>query len=381
MEILCGGEANVFGSMPATCDNVLMLSKTACKRFATEPQIDDSLQRCDIDALRFRTMRRLAVEAVGVSKRYGNRDALDGVDLIVSPGALHGLLGPNGAGKTTLMRVLLGLVRRNAGTVRLLGDDLDSCRDRLPRGVAGFVETPAFYPYLSGRQNLSLLVSLDGDTTSDRGERVAQALDEVGLGSEADAAVSGYSAGMRQRLGIAGALLRSPRLLFLDEPTSSLDPAAARHVRALARRLADEGTAVVWSSHDMSEVEELCSTLTVVNAGRVVFSGSVERLRKRAPATVHVLRTSNDAAAISLASCRRGIDVRNAAEDGLEVTADVEALDACVMALAGAGIAVRSLERRTRSLESLFLELTRITTPEREQAGVELGAHAEPVTS
>jgi ABC-2 type transport system ATP-binding protein len=326
-------------------------------------------------------MQRLAVEAIGVSKRYGDRDALDGVDLIVTPGALHGLLGPNGAGKTTLMRVLLGLVRRNAGTVRLLGHNLDSCGDGVSAGVAGFVETPAFYPYLSGRQNLSLLVSLDGDTTSDRGERVARALDEAGLGSTADVAVGGYSAGMRQRLGVAAALLRSPRLLFLDEPTSSLDPAAARHVRTLARRLADEGTAVVWSSHDMSEVEELCSTLTVVNEGRVVFSGSVERLRRRAPATVHTLRTSNDAAAISLASCRHGLNVRNAGEDGLEITADVAALDAYVIALASAGVAVRSLEERARSLESLFLEVTRVTTPERKQVAVELSAHAEPVTS
>src|SRR5215813_7543603 len=256
-------------------------------------------------------MQRSALEALGVSKRYENRDALDGVDLIVQSGFLHGLLGPNGAGKTTLMRILLGLVRRNAGTVRLLGHDLDSCAGRVPDGVAGFVETPAFYPYLSGRQNLSLLVALDGERMSRRDRRIGDALDQVGLGAQADAAVRGYSAGMRQRLGLAAALLRSPKLLFLDEPTSSLDPAAARHVRAVARQLADEGAAVVWSSHDMGEVEELCSTLTVINEGRVVFFGAVEQLRDRAPATLHALRTSNDAAALSLASCRRGLKVRN----------------------------------------------------------------------
>jgi ABC-2 type transport system ATP-binding protein len=193
--------------------------------------------------------------------------------------------------------------------------------------------------------------------------------------------VRGYSAGMRQRLGLAAALLRSPQLLFLDEPTSSLDPAAARDVRAMARELASAGTAVVWSSHDMTEVEELCSTLTVVHVGRVVFSGSVEQLRDRAPATVHALRTSDDAAAISLASCWRDLKVRNAGDEGLEITADVEALDAYVIALASAGVAVRSLEQRTRSLESLFLELTGIPTAAQEQACVPANAGVEEVAS
>ncbi len=326
-------------------------------------------------------MQRFALEAHGISKRYGDREILDRVDLIVQPGVFHGLLGPNGAGKTTLIRVLLGLVVRSAGTVRLLGHDLDACDRCVPRGVAGFVETPAFYPYLSGRQNLSLLRGLDDLRPSNGRGRVANALDQVGLGAEADSAVRGYSAGMRQRLGLAAALLRSPQLLFLDEPTSSLDPAAALHVRALTRQLADDGVAVVWSSHDMSEVEELCSTLTVVHDGRVVFAGSAKRLLEHAPAAVHALRTSNDAAAASVASCRRGLKVWSAGDDGLEVTADVDALDAYVIALASAGVAVRSMERRTRSLESLFLELTGIRTPELQRTAVEAGECAESVAS
>lgn len=326
-------------------------------------------------------MSRIALEALGVSKRYGDRDALDRVDLIVRSGVLCGLLGPNGAGKTTLMRVLLGLVHRSAGSVRLLGHDLDACDGRLPRGVAGFVDTPAFYPYLSGRQNLSLLVRLDDQRPSNRRGQVAAALDQVGLAAEADSCVRAYSAGMRQRLGLAAALLRSPQLLLLDEPTSSLDPAAALHVRALARQLADRGTAVIWSSHDMSEVEELCSTLTVVNHGRVVFAGPVQQLRERTPTTLHALRTSDDAAALSVASCRRDLKVWNAADGGLELTADVDALDAYVMALASAGIAVRSLERRTRSLESLFLELTVIRPSEWTRMPVQANGRAESVAS
>src|SRR5262245_58879285 len=184
-----------------------------------------------------------ALEAVGVSKRYGNREALCGVDLIAQPGQLHGLLGPNGAGKTTLMRVLLGLVRPDAGTVRLLGRELSSIRGQIPAGVAGLVEAPAFYPYLSGRKNLELLARLHGEAKSGRNFAVEDVLGQTGLAAYADVSLAAYSAGMRQRLGLAGALLRCPQLLLLDEPTSSLDPAGARVVRALTRRLANEGTA------------------------------------------------------------------------------------------------------------------------------------------
>jgi len=220
------------------------------------------------------------------------------------------------------------------------------------------VETPAFYPYLTARQNLALLARLDRDNGSTRGDNVDDVLEQIGLAAQADRAVAGYSAGMRQRLGLAAALLRRPRLLLLDEPTSSLDPAGARDVRALVQRLADEGAAVVLSSHDMSEVEELCAELTIVNRGRVVFSGTVDDLRMLAPDAVHTLRTSDDRAALRLASERQGVGVTRAADDGLEVSADIEALDAYVIALGRAGVAVRALERHARSLESLFLELT-----------------------
>jgi ABC-2 type transport system ATP-binding protein len=303
-------------------------------------------------------IERPALEALGVSKRYGNRDALCGVDLVSQHGQLHGLLGPNGAGKTTLMRILLGLVRRDAGTVKLLGRNLDSPAGPIPDAVAGLIDTPAFYPYLSGRRNLALFARLDDADRSDRRDRVEGALEQTGLAAHADVAVAGYSAGMRQRLGLSAALLRSPRLLFLDEPTSSLDPIGAREVRALARGLANEGAAVVLSSHDMAEVEQLCTVLTVINRGRVVFSGTVDELRERAPAVVHILHTSDDCGALRLATHRPGVTVTAATDGGLEASADVEALDAYVVALGCAGIAVRALERRARSLESLFFELT-----------------------
>lgn len=300
-----------------------------------------------------------AIEARNISKRYGDRDVLADVSLLVRPGSLHGLLGPNGAGKTTLMRVMLGLIQPDAGSVRLLGAPVRATTEPLADGVAGYVDTPSFYPYLSGRRNLSLLARLDDGPSSDRRERVERALAQVGLTARADIAVSGYSAGMRQRLGVAAALLRSPRVLLLDEPTSSLDPAAAREVRALVRGLAGQGAAIVLSSHDMAEVEELCDELTVINQGRVAYAGSVEQLRQRAPAALHLLHTSDDDAAHELGSIRRGLKVRRSSGDGggLEIAGDTDALDAYTVALGHAGIALRSLERRTRSLESLFLEL------------------------
>ncbi|HKB11815.1 MAG TPA: ABC transporter ATP-binding protein [Vicinamibacterales bacterium] len=313
-------------------------------------------------------MERLALEAIGITKAFGARNALCGVDLVARHGELHGLLGPNGAGKTTLMRVLLGLVRRDAGTAQLLGHTLDAAADGVPDGVAGLIEVPAFYPYLSARKNLALLARLDTARGSADRPGVDAALEQTGLTAQADVAVGAYSAGMRQRLGLASALLRSPRLLFLDEPTSSLDPAGARDVRALARRLADDGAAVVLSSHDMTEVEELCTTVTIINHGRVVFSGAVDELRTRASAAIHALHTSDDGAACALASRWPRIKVAHNSEGGLAVSADVDALDAYVIALGRAGVAVRSLEKRARTLESLFLELT--ADPDRRKAPV-----------
>jgi ABC-2 type transport system ATP-binding protein len=299
-------------------------------------------------------------------KRYGDRDALSGVDLIVRHGRLHGLLGPNGAGKTTLMRVALGLVRRDAGNVELLGSRMESMGGPVPEGMAGLVEAAAFYPYLSGRRNLTLLARLDGVDRSTRRQRVDVALAQVGLSGVAEVPVSGYSAGMRQRLGLAGALLRRPRLLLLDEPTSALDPAAARDIRALAQRLAEEGAGIVWSSHDMAEVEDLCADLTVIDRGKVVFFGTADELRALAPASVHTLHSSDDLAAFNLAMNWPGLKVRMASnpDDGLELSAETDRLDAYVIALGRAGVAVRALERRARSLESLFLEITGHPGPE-----------------
>jgi ABC-2 type transport system ATP-binding protein len=295
-----------------------------------------------------------ALEATGISKRFGDRVALDGVDFTVAAGRIHGLLGPNGAGKTTLIRILLGLVRRDGGCVELLGHALDSIGNRLPDGVAGIVEGAAFYPFLTGRRNLALLARLDGRAGD---PFVADAIERSGVGAFADVLVRAYSAGMRQRLGLAAALLRAPRLLLLDEPTSALDPASARNARALVRDLAAGGAAVVLSSHDLTEVEDLCDAVTVLRAGRVIFAGPVAELRARAGGVIHAFETSDDRTARAIASDHGEVSV-TAADGGLAATGTPEAIDGYVIALGRAGIAMRRLEQRAPTLEDAFLRLT-----------------------
>jgi ABC-2 type transport system ATP-binding protein len=292
----------------------------------------------------------------GVSKRYGTREVLSGVDLHADYGQIHGLLGPNGAGKTTLMRLLLGLAARDGGFVRVFGRDIDWMGAALPDGLAGSIETPAFYPYLSGRRQLELLARLDGLGARQGHLRAGEALERTGLTAQAGVAVGAYSAGMRQRLALAAALLRRPRLLVLDEPTNALDPGNAELVRGLVRQLAHDGVAVVLSSHDMGEVERLCEVVTALDHGRVVFSGTVAALRRVAPQDAYLLRTSDDAQAAVIATAMNTVRMTTGAEGGFEVSATLDALDAYVVALGRAGVAVRALEPRQRSLEAWFLE-------------------------
>ena len=300
---------------------------------------------------------RPALEVLDVSKRYGRREALVRANLVARSGELHGLLGPNGAGKTTLMRVCLGLVAADGGTVRVLDRPIQSTDGPVPAEVAGFVETPGFYPYLTGRANLALLARLDGASASPSSDGVSGAIEAVGLAADADSRAGGYSAGMRQRLGIAAALLRNPRLLLLDEPTSSLDPAAANAVRGLMRRLAGDGASIVLSSHDLTEVESLCDSVTILRKGSVVFSGSLAELRSLAPDMAYRIHTSDDRAAMELAR-HRGIKVVPVVDQGFDVTTGSAALDDYVIALGQARVAVRRMEPRGRSLESVFLQLT-----------------------
>ena len=217
---------------------------------------------------------------------------------------MRGLLGLNGAGKTTLLRILFGLIRPDAGSVALLGQTLDPRRPAPREGVGGFVEEPAFYPYLTGHANLDLLSRLDDGG----GAGIAEALETVGLSSRASDRVGGYSTGMRQRLGIAAALLREPKVLLLDEPTSGLDPAGMRSVTALLRELSAQGVAVILSSHLVSELEAICHSYTILREGRVVWDGAASRLEDEAPGSAYSIIVSDEDRAVELAEGHDGVE-------------------------------------------------------------------------
>ncbi len=314
----------------------------------------------------------------GLTKRYGDQAALDGVDLELAPGELRGLLGLNGAGKTTLLRALFGLVEADAGSIELLGRRTSVGRRPALSGVAGFVEDPRFYPYLSGRANLELLAELDdGDATG-----IEEALSRVGLGQRAADRVGSYSTGMRQRLGIAAALLRNPRLLLLDEPISGLDPAGTREVSRLLRELSAQGVAVILSSHLIGELETLCDSYTILRAGRVIWDGPATRLDAEAPGAVYLLLTSDDTAALALAQERPGLLAGPAREmRGLRLAVEPERLDAYINAVVGAGVAVRRLELLVSPLESLFFSLAVDDVPRSPRAWIEAQARDEAAAS
>jgi ABC-2 type transport system ATP-binding protein len=295
------------------------------------------------------------VAARGLVKRYGRILAVDHVDLTVEPGDVFGYLGPNGAGKTTSLRMMLGLIRPTGGTVELFGRDpvREGVRKALD-GVAGFVEAPRFYPYLSGRKNLRLLA--DYDRPSSR-SRIEEMLDVVELRDRAGDKVGGYSHGMRQRLGIAASLLRSPRLLLLDEPTTGLDPAGMRDMRALVRRLAAEGITVLLSSHLLGEVEELCNRVAIIRTGKIVYEGTLRDLLATAQ-TEYRLRATEPERALMICSAQRGVE--NVRVDGADVRfqADEQAAAAISIALGQNRIGITALVPETASLEELFLGLT-----------------------
>jgi ABC-2 type transport system ATP-binding protein len=291
----------------------------------------------------------------GLVKRYGELTAVDNVDLTIEAGDVFGYLGPNGAGKTTSLRMMLGLIRPTAGDVKLFGRD-PQLGVRALEGVAGFVEAPRFYPYLNGRTNLELLAALDGD---DAVARIDEVLDVVELSDRARDKVGGYSHGMRQRLGIAGALLRAPRLLLLDEPTTGLDPAGMRDMRVLIRRLSGSGMTVLLSSHLMAEVEELCNRVAIIQRGRIVHEGALAELR--GATRVWHLRTSDDEIAARVCAATPALEAVRRAEDGAGIefrAPDEAAVGALSAALVEAGALIVELAPRTASLEDLFFALT-----------------------
>jgi ABC-2 type transport system ATP-binding protein len=308
----------------------------------------------------------LPVETRGLVKRYGEIVAVDHVDLAVEPGDVYGYLGPNGAGKTTSLRMLLGLIRPTEGYARLFGRDPLADGAKALDGVAGFVEGPRFYPYLSGRRNLELLA--DYDEPNSRGH-IDEVLELVELRDRAKDKVGGYSHGMRQRLGIAGSLLRAPRLLLLDEPTTGLDPAGMRDMRDLVRRLAAEQITIMLSSHLLYEVEELCNRVAIIRKGGIVYQGALRDLMA-ATTSGYVLRAGDTERARVVCLAQRGIQSVALDDGGVRFSADEEAVAALSIALGQARIGITALMPERASLEELFLGLTGGESSDHDRAAV-----------
>jgi ABC-type multidrug transport system ATPase subunit len=289
----------------------------------------------------------LAIETRGLTKRYGQGIvAVDALDLRVSRGEVYAFLGPNGAGKTTTLRMLLGLVRPTSGTAKVLG----AAPGAIER-IGAMVEAPAFYPYLSGRDNLRVLARYAGVDT----ERVEAVLAEVGLRGRADQRTGAYSLGMKQRLGVAAALLKDPELLILDEPTNGLDPAGMAEMRTFIRSLGSDGRTVLLSSHLMGEVEQVSDRVGVISEGALVAEGTVEQLRGRPRLRV---RAEPAAAAVRVLGALPGVDAVTSRDGLLDVAVDPARAPEINRALVEVGIAVSALYAEQPSLEDVFLELT-----------------------
>ena len=301
---------------------------------------------------------QLAIETVGLVKAFGDQKAVSDVSLSVPSGSVFGFLGPNGSGKTTTIRLLLGLAEATAGQINLLGHSIPKqVSDALPK-VGALVEGPAFYPYMSGRNNLMRMDSADRNSNSSTREaRVDQALERVGLSNAAKKKVHAYSLGMKQRLGLANALLKPRELLVLDEPTNGLDPQGTREVRNLIRSLAAEGITIFLSSHLLTEIEQLCSHVAVMRAGEIVAQGSLEEIRSsgqtRLILTVDNSNQANEV--LTAAGITQSKSVGNTIIASVASDFDVATLNSKLVA---AKIAVSEIRLEHPSLEEYFVDLT-----------------------
>jgi ABC-2 type transport system ATP-binding protein len=301
----------------------------------------------------------LAIETTGLTKRFGARTALDGIDLRVPRGCAFGFLGPNGAGKTTIIRTLLGLTQANSGTMKVLGRPVPLERAQALRRVGAIVEEPRFHPNLSGRENLRLVAAVRGPETR---ARIEPALARVGLSERAGQKVKSYSMGMRQRLGVARCLLADPLLLILDEPTNGLDPGGIQEFREMIRAMVEhEGRTVFISSHLLDEVEKTCDAAAIVDRGKVIVQGPIAELAQGGGVRNELILSVDD---IELALTTLGAselvgDARHS-DEGLrvELVGDPQTASEVNATLVRAGVGVMRLEPVRHSLEQRFLEVT-----------------------
>ena len=293
------------------------------------------------------------IVATKLSKRYKEVLAVDGVDIDLPAGVVGGFVGPNGAGKTTTIQLLLGLIKPTSGTARVLGQPISAPQAYLPH-VGALIESPSFYPTLSGARNLEVLTRLGGLPRT----RIAEVLSQVGLTERAGEPVRSYSLGMKQRLGVAAALLPTPKLVILDEPTNGLDPAGIREMRALMRGLADRGITVFVSSHLLAEIEAICDHLVMIDSGRIVFQGTMtDLLAAQRSELVATPEFGRDLEALVKLSAAAGHDARIDGDSVRVVAGEDWAAELNRQAMA-AGITLRGLRSTRASLEEAFFAIT-----------------------
>lgn len=299
-------------------------------------------------------MSDVALQTEELTKRFGARTAVDRLTIRVERGDIYGFLGPNGAGKSTTLRMLLGLVRPTSGAIKfpLPGSGYEYLKARAR--VGAIIESPAFYENFSGRRNLQLLASLSGGVSK---KRVEEVLEIVDLRDRAQDPVKIYSYGMRQRLGIAQALLPAPQLIILDEPTNGLDPQGIHQTRNLIRRLRDElRLTVMLSSHLLTEIEQLCNRVGIIHEGKLLYEGGPEALMART--NLYKMRVDNLPGAVELLNNQPGLTISRNGASYLRIDADAEGLAAANALLVGNGIKVYELSPAQESLEEAFLRLT-----------------------
>ena len=296
----------------------------------------------------------LAISTRGLTKRYKQVVAVDNLDLDIPTGTVYGFLGPNGAGKTTTIRMLLGLIRPTSGRAEVLGHDILTQRHAIAPRVGAIVESPAFYTYLTGAQNLEVFWRAS-NMPVDRA-RIAALLERVGLAERGRHKVKTYSLGMKQRLGIAATLLTNPEIIFLDEPTNGLDPAGTVEVRNLITQLGREGHTIFLSSHLLSEVEQVCSDVAIVQHGKMRVNGNVQDLLKRSAG--FVIEAAPPERTLAVLRAYPELNAQSRADGTIEVAAEAADIPDLVRALVAAGIDISGVRPRRNSLEQLFLDLT-----------------------
>ena len=303
-------------------------------------------------------MTQLAIQTSELTKRFGDQLAVNHINLAVPQGSVFGFLGPNGSGKTTTIRMLLGLAEATDGEIKLLGQSIPKQLEQALPKVGALVEGPAFYPFMSGRNNLIRIDAADRfSNPATRLQRVDAALERVGLSNAAKKKVHAYSLGMKQRLGLANALLKPRQILILDEPTNGLDPQGTREVRNLIRSLASEGITIFVSSHLLSEIELLCSHVAVMSAGKIVAQGLIEDLRNEEPTRL-IIRTSQIDAAVEMLGASK---ITKAKIRGDQITVNVDPnLDVAALnaKLVHKKIDVQEIRLERSSLEEKFVKLT-----------------------